>query len=303
MTPPSENDANIEPPVDLDDDLGDDWESAFQAEEFMFSPEEEPSDFFLFDEEGPDENEDIADLFAEQQDKADTAGPGTTSAAGRKEEAADIVEFPSRLQILIAAALQRLTSRPRSQRLLIAGLPLLLLLIFVSTLFFRNTSQELASRDQAPAAKQEEVLLPAPPEESTTASPEASPPTEAASAPAPAPEKITEKWELPTFTIAAADDNHNLIINIDLTLTAHLDPGEKLPEERFTYARDVIYQFFRNRPPYELKRYALARGDMITQLTAWLNKEWPDHPFDGISFRRYRVHSPSPAVSPELTFM
>ncbi|PLX51093.1 MAG: hypothetical protein C0613_01875 [Desulfobulbaceae bacterium] len=301
MTPPSENDAKIEPPVDLDDDLGDDWESAFQAEEFMFSPEEEPSDFFLFDENGADENEDIADLFADQQDKADTAGPGAAGAAGRQKEAEDIVEFPSRLQILTAAALQLITSRPRRQRLLIAGLPLLLLLIFISTLFFRNTSQELASREQAPAEKQEEVLPPTPPEESTTPPPEASPPPQDVAVPA--SEKITEKWELPTFTIAAADDNHNLIINIDLTLTAHLEQGEKLPEERRTFARDVIYQFFRNRPPYELKRYALARGDMITQLTAWLNKEWPDHPFDAISFRRYRVHSPSPAVSPELTFM
>lgn len=41
----SKKDASHDPLADLDDDLGDDWESAFQAEDFMFSPEDEPSDF------------------------------------------------------------------------------------------------------------------------------------------------------------------------------------------------------------------------------------------------------------------
>ena len=48
MSPTDQTD--IDPLADLDDDLGDDWESAFQSEDFMFSEDDEANDFFLFDE-------------------------------------------------------------------------------------------------------------------------------------------------------------------------------------------------------------------------------------------------------------
>ena len=67
MTPTSKKDSekSHDPLADLDDDLGDDWESAFQAEDFMFSPEDESTDFFLLEDDAGSENEDISGLFSE----------------------------------------------------------------------------------------------------------------------------------------------------------------------------------------------------------------------------------------------
>ncbi len=309
---PSEKPSSHDPLADLDDDLGDDWESAFQAEDFMFSPENEPSDFFLFDENAPAEGEDIADLLAGQDEKAKdksdkTAGASATPVDG---EPSAVLEFPGRLQILAASLLQLFQACPLYQRLLIGTLPAALILIIVSTLFFQASNEELASLDEEFIASDSPVLAtvsqeqgalspapaPPPPVSTVAAKPQAEPVIDS--------ETVQHKWQLPPFIIVAGEKNKaELIVNIDLTLIAKLEKGQSLPEDKQIFVKDIIYQFYSNRPAYELKRFALARGEMISQLNVWLNKEWQNNPIDTITFSRYQVIQTTPSLAPKVTFM
>lgn len=311
MTSSSDKDPSHDPLADLDDDLGDDWESAFQAEEFMFSPEDESSDFFLLDENGADSSEDIAHLITNQEgQKENKTGKDTTTGSA---EPSAILEFPTTLQILAAYLPQFFQSRPLYQRLLIGSLPFVLILIIASTLFFRSTTDELASRDDKNmvSAPSHGVALAPQGQGRVSSAPQQkqAPALSPAAVPAVKAETIQHKWQLPTFIIVADGDNHSaLIINIDLTLIAHLEKGQNLPADKQIFAQDIIYQFFTNRPAYELKRFALARGEMISQLNAWLSKQWLNNPFDTITFSRYQViHTPPsitpPPLAPKVTFM
>ncbi len=294
-----------DPLADLDDDLGDDWESAFQAEDFMFSPEDESTDFFLLEEDDGTGSEDIAELFEDQegQKKADGATADIASSDG--EEAASVLEFPGRVQIFLASLLQLFQSRSLTQRFVIGALPVVVVLIIVSGLFFRSTTDELASLDVQVIAPKADSSATLPAEESTSASSsQQESPVGMQPPPVPEVETVQEKWKLPSFIIVAKADNKNsLVINIDLTLIAKLEIGQELPEDKATFVKDVIYQFYANRPAYELKRFALARGEMINQLNAWLNKQWQDNPIDTITFSHYQVTQTSPALAPKVTFM
>ena len=111
-----------DPLADLDDDLGDDWESAFQAEDFMFSPEDESTDFFLLEEDGAGA-EDIAELFEDQEAKAEGAEAAKVTAKGDGTETTSVLEFPGRVQIIVASLLQLFQSRSLTQRFVIGALP------------------------------------------------------------------------------------------------------------------------------------------------------------------------------------
>ncbi len=312
MTPPPEKDADYDPLAALDDDLGDDWESAFQAEDFMFSPDDESSDFFLSDGNTADEDEDIAGLMADQDEEnkapkgeEDARSPSTGQDAA--VEPPGVLEFPSRLQILAASLLQLFQGRPLHQRLLIGTLPVALSLIIISTLFFQAEHDEPVPLDQqAMVSEPHDYAPPSQGQDSSTATP----PPKQTPALAPEPgspvelETIQQKWKLPTFIIVATSKNRaELIINIDLTLIAYLEKGQDLPADKQTYVKDIIYQFYANRPAHELKRFALARGDMISQLNAWLNKQWQGNPFDTIFFSSYQVTQTAPPLVPKVTIM
>ncbi len=311
MTPSPEKPAAQPPLTDLDNDLGDDWESAFQAEEFMISPEDEPADFFLLDENEPDKNEDIADLFSEAEEgtKEKSRAAAQPAAAESAGEGRAVLAFPHGLQIL-AASLHQLVQGGRRQQLVLTALAVVITLLVAATLFLRATDDRGGTpTDQNRAS----APLPAPPpplpHKSSSSleqppvpqqSPTGAPPSE----PAVGPETVHQQWQLPTFVIVAGDDSKvEIIVNIDLILTANLAKGQALPEDKQILARDIIYQFFANRPAYELKRYALARGDMISQLQAWLNRQWQNNPFDTIIFSRYEVIQTSPPLTQKVTIM
>jgi hypothetical protein len=310
MTPSSKKTPTHDPLADLDDDLGDDWESAFQAEDFMFSPEEESSDFFLFDENDPDKSANNSGLPAGKDKSKNRSKPGTSSkdsAPERDVESSSVLEFPGRLQILTASLFQLFQARPRHQRLLLGSLPLVVVLIIVSALFFKSTSEELASLDEQ-AMIGETPHTPPPALDSTreSAVPQQQEQTVSpGQEPTVAIETVQQKWKLPTFIIVASGKTKaELIVNVDITLVANLEIGQNLPADKQIFAKDIIYQFYVNRPAYELKRYALARGEMLSQLNAWINKQWPNNPFDTIIFSRYQVTPTSPpSLAPQVTIL
>jgi hypothetical protein len=96
---------------------------------------------------------------------------------------------------------------------------------------------------------------------------------------------------MPAFFIAVpqANGQENVLVRIDLSLVLLLEPGTSIPEEKRAVVRDTIFQFFANRPPEELRRYALARGEMIQNLQSWLQQEWPQNPIATIIFDRYQI--------------
>lgn len=306
MTPPAEKDPPHDPLADLDDDLGDDWESAFEAEDFMVSDEDESSDFFLFDDTDPSKSEDLG---GEDQKKAAQTGEDSTTSSPKdgSTETSGVLEFPNRLQILSAALLQFFQARPPYQRLLISSLPVLLILIIAITLIFQPTRDELPPLDEHGIVSESSDIAHIPQNQispSTTTPQYPSLATTPTQDRAVAADTIQQKWQLPTFIIVAASENKaDLIVSIDLTLIAYLDKNQLLPEDKQTFARDIIYQFYANRPAHELKHFALARGDMISQLNAWLNKQWQNNPIDAITFSRYHVIQTSPPIVPKVTLL
>ena len=105
-------------------------------------------------------------------------------------------------------------------------------------------------------------------------------------------EKVRKKWPLPSFLIAATSDKGDqepALVTIDITLNLLLAQEDMLPEDKEVYVRELIYQFFSNRPLYELRRYSLARGEMNRKLRAWIEKQWPEIPLASITFNRYQI--------------
>jgi hypothetical protein len=297
--PHSKNPAVTEIPENLDGDLGDDWESAFQAEDFIFSEETNDEGFLP----GNNGSNDI-DLSAlvegtvAQQPSAKEKTPKIEGTAeGSPQPPQEISTPPSSL----LAALGSLTALFRSlpgwyksrsvlQKILIPALPLALGIVATGVLFSNKTHQQL----------QNQARQPTPTTVIATKAIE-KPMQPAAETPAPKPaqkeaiaseRKFRKKWTLPSFLIAAGESNNpSVFVSIDLTLILLLGPGKQLPEERLSYLRDSIFQFYRNRPANELKHFALARGEMIRQLDNWLKKEWPDNPISTIMFNKYQVIS------------
>ncbi|MEW6426828.1 MAG: flagellar basal body-associated FliL family protein [Thermodesulfobacteriota bacterium] len=99
------------------------------------------------------------------------------------------------------------------------------------------------------------------------------------------------KWRFPSFMISAESEDGSGAISyvvVDLSLLLPAGDGE-LPIEHQYAIRDFIYQFYANRPFFELKRFALARGEMKERLLAWLDKQWPAGRVQSILFHRYQI--------------
>lgn len=310
MTPPPETPSSKDPLAVLDDDLGDDWESAFQAEDFMFSPEEEPSDFFLNETNAPSADDDISALFTghDEGQEGQAAQDSSSSLTDDHGGTSTVLEFPGRLQILAASLLQLYQTRPLSQRLMIGAMPLALALIIIFSQFFQASNEQIAALDDQASSSETAPPLPPSPKEpgriDTASQQKQNAPASSQPEPTVKPETIQHKWVLPTFIIVSGSKNKaEIIVTIDLSLTANLEKGQSLPDDKQTFVKDIIYQFYKNRPTYELKHFALSRGEMLRQLNTWLNKQWKDHPFSGITFSRYQVTRTSPPLAPKTTFM
>lgn len=270
-------------------DWGADWEAAFQAEEDAM---------FSFDEGEYEE------LFKQ----APNLPSEKTLAAGKApSEKNSSKKTPRPLFQRVFQALNTLLALPQKIKMLFAspqnfikilayGVPVLISLFFVSTLFNPSLPSPKTSTKQPVTAP--DILGPFEILEKAALRPQ----TQAAEKePLPSPElltqlapgeKIRKKWSFSSFLIPAAteDDNTKLsFIIIELTLVALMDAEEALPEQKKPYIRDIIYQFYANRPLYELRRFSLARGEMNRKLRAWVQKQWPEFPVESIIFDKYQV--------------
>lgn len=291
---------------ELDDDLGDDWESAFQAEDFMLSPEEEADQFFI-NEEGSDDEMDLASLLSQEETHKKKSAPSPES---KDDDSTATAKEPSRSFVLPAFFLSCLTwfsSRPRSQKILFPLIALLLVIAISATLFFRSTTEQLAQIPTEESTLEkviiqiatnestpEEIVAPALKEEKAETHPQVinlPPPTVKPTTTLLPQAKIRKKWPLPAFfiTVQAEDSDQQVIARIDLTLVLLLEPGQNVPRAKQSFIRDSIFQFYANRPAKELQHYALARGEMIHKLESWLKKDWPDNSLTSIIFNRYEI--------------
>ncbi len=295
--PPTDQ-TDLDPLADLDDDLGEDWESAFQSEDFMFSPDEEANDFFLFDENDPEEDiDELTSIMENAEEEVRTEqeeeSKQTASAESNDADTADQT-LPAKLIGKATAGLSFFKNLPLYQRAIITAIPSLILLFIMATFFLRSTSEEFAQTEE-----QDIVIA------DITVGPEKDPISTkehiAKAEPTRPPEKkqtdrartIRKQWDFPTFTIVSSNPStETLFVNVNLSLIAILPEGASLPEEKNVLVKDIIYQFYQNRSPAELKRFALARGEMIHKLHNWLQKEWPDSPINTVIFSKYQVIRP-----------
>jgi hypothetical protein len=289
---------DFELPEGLDDDLGGDWESAFQAEDFMLTPEDEAEVFFE-KEGGVSDDLDLASLLESddsQPKHSATISPGSAEEeiiAGESKKARALTSFlPVALTAILAKYTGWFQSRPFYQKILFPGLVLVSVLFLCAVVFFRSTSQQLA--EQQPPVLAPPFETKAPTGQKDQADLASSSPQQTLQQPAPttpSPVKNRKKWPMQPFFIAVQlkDSPESLLVRIDLNLVLLLDPGSNIPEEKRTFVRDTIFQFFANRPPEELRRYSLARGEMVRNLDAWLQKEWPQNPIASIMFDRYQI--------------
>lgn len=296
---------DFELPGGLDDDLGGDWESAFQAEDFMLSPEDE-AEVFLEKEGGSSQGaelEDLASLLVSDEPKAKepsivTADREKTLTPGaEKRIAPPSSALPAVLAAWLAASAGWLAAAaawlkrlPAYQKILFPGLALGAVLFLGALLFFLSTTRQLA--EQQPPAAEQTVAAKAPQGSQVEPAAPVVPQEPIMQAEhTPSPGKNRKKWPMPGFFIAVPQGNglESVLVRIDLSLVLLLEPGSTIPEEKRPIVRNTIFQFFANRPPEELRRYALARGEMIQNLQSWLQQEWPQNPISTIMFDRYQV--------------
>jgi hypothetical protein len=253
-------------PSDFDEGLGDDWESAFQAEDFMFSPDEEEGDDFFqkvsssttykFTPPGQSELAHLPDLDQKSppvgQNSTMGHPPGTSSAVRRRVRRKG---FPG---------------LPPVHPFILGGAALLIALVALVLLW--------------PTGRQSEPEVSRRPAPSTlgTAKPEASG----------SPEGIRRKWQLASFILpvsATESTEKPTFLEVDLSLILVLPPGDELPRDKRFFVRDLIYRYYKDQPLSTLRRYALAREEMKRALLVWLRQHWPEAAIETVVFVRYQL--------------
>jgi len=277
--------ASTETPADQDEtNWGEDWESAFQAEDdAFFSDEKEEENFFL------EENEPTATAGAAGQDidsslKDALAGIPDQGLAPAKSLIGAGALAALLLSVKIAAQKQftRLQSFPIFVRIPLYALPFLVIGIVLALIGTSKPPPALLQTTQHPGTTG------IPPDKTT--SPGGS--QEFSQASQLHPGKVRKKWAFPAFIIPVnnpASDQPVTFVLVDITLIASLDEQEEPPADKKIFVRDIIYQFFQNRPLEELRRFSLARGEMNKELRAWLVKQWPEAPIESIIFNQYHL--------------
>lgn len=299
------------PPQILDklgDDWGDDWESAFQSED-LDHDDEELSEEFRFDDDGRDDGADGEDGEDAALDPSDEEGQG---AGGKKTG-------PGALGILLTAFTRlgrgqwrRFQALSRPQKMMTGGVTLalaLILLLFYSLsrppaphqivlpddpFGLRETTATpgtIGTIDAIDAMDAVEPMAAAP---ADPAPPPITPPTRAAAPeplPPPPPQPERHRLSLPGFLIPVAGDTEHgdLFLHLDLTLTIQVPSGEEPDPRLKAKLRESIYNFYHRRDPATLRRYSLARGDMLRDLRLWLEDDLPELAADAIAFDRYWI--------------
>lgn len=274
------------------DDWGEDWESAFQAEEFLFSEDEQKDGGdgsgegggtgYDFSPGDTDSFGDLPDFDADDAstEKDDQVGEDTT------DDAESGPGFFAKLK-------ERAATLPTTTWLAITGT---LTLLFLGTLLFQllGSSQEPTiqyvqiPQEESSPQKTEEKLAETPPE--VTPKKQEKPAEEPLVIP-PQVEKIRTKWPFEPFLISTTDkeSGETTFVSVKLTLITLVDEGTELPHDQKLFVRDTIFQFFANRPFYELRRYSLARGEMNRKLLEWLRREWSQGDVSAIMIQHYKV--------------
>ena len=260
-------------------DWGKDWESAFQAEDELFFTEDGTLDDFNLDA-----LEKSQYPHADQQEAAPgTVPPGaaeTDETVALPQADADVLaeadwkpdrpSFISRLLAFGPRLKEKFQAIPPKKKIIFSGLPVLVFGVAAILFFIIPTGK-----------KPQEIELDM--EQFPAGHP----------APLPSmPEQIRRKWELAPFYIPIANTGPNeekAFIDVKITLIMVQNENIPLPLERERFLRDLIYQFYVNRPLYELQRYTLARGEMSRKLRKWIRKQWPDVPLETIQFNHYKV--------------
>lgn len=256
---------------------GEDWESAFQSEDDAFFSEGMDEDFFL-EENEPTVSAGIAEQKVDSSLKKPLAGIPEQGAASAVHPAKALFDLKAITSLLLSGKIaaqkqfSRLQSLPIFVRIPLYALPFLL----VGILF------ALSGAPKPPPALRQSLSSP----DQAAISPEDDQASKLH------PGKTRKKWSFPAFIIPVANpvsDQPVIFVLVDLTLIASLDEQEEPPAEKKIFVRDIIYQFFQNKPLEDLRRFSLARGEMNKELRAWLLKQWPEAPIESIIFNQYHL--------------
>lgn len=296
----------------LGSDWGDDWESAFQA------ADSEDDEALLEEEfEFADES---TDSHASPAAEADS-GDGSAQAAAQDGPEISWLGFFKNFSIagllaLLLSLPERFTALPTAARSLarkFAALSLankiivincLLLLVLAVALLFRPGSDERLAlvlpedpfgigSERAPG----EPLF-ADDFHPLTGDQPPIPIIPEAAATAPGPERPTgppsatepHRLSLPGFMVPLDRqyvEGATAYVQVDLTLRLQLPPGQQPDPILAPVLRDSIYRFYQSKDRETLRRFSLARGEMLQELRLWLEQHHPELIIDTISFDRY----------------
>ncbi len=290
--PPDESSKGAPPPsVKKDDDWGEDWESAFQAEEDMFFADANSGeeDFFIDESDktvatGTPEQELSSSLEKDLEGAAKTASPLSSIAAAISFTAilatlkAFLLQKLAQPAALFRAGREKINSLPLAFRLAVYIAPVLLIVVAVFGSMLMTHPKKSGEGDHLSQEIQQAENI-----DQNHAAPEA-PIVQVY------PDQARKKWDFPGFIIPVQSETGDKGISflmIDITIIAMLDQEKEPPPEKITFMRDSIYQFYLNRPQDELRHFSLARGEMNRKLKDWLMKQWPEAPIESIIFNRY----------------
>lgn len=278
-------------PAKKDDDWGEDWESAFQAEEDMFFADANSGeeDFFIDESDksvatATPEQELSSSLEKDLEGAPQAASPLSSIAAAISFTAilaslqALLLQKLARPAALFNAAREKINALPIAFRLAVYIAPVLLIVVAIFGSMLLTHPEKAGEGDPLSQKIAQDNTI-----DQNYAAPEA-PIVQVY------PDQVRKKWDFPGFIIpvqSEAGDKGISFLMIDITLIAMLDQETEPPPEKINFMRDSIYQFFLNRPQDELRHFSLARGEMNRKLKDWLMKQWPEAPIESIIFNRY----------------
>jgi hypothetical protein len=288
--------ASTDPAADHDEtNWGEDWESAFQAEDDAFFSEDKEEENFFLEENEPTATAGVGapDLDASlEKTLSGIPDQGTAAGAKQAQPFTRFLAFPALFisaKIIAQTQFARLQALPIFVRIPLYALPLLVVGLFIVLISAQKPPPSL--HQTATTSTEHPGSTMAPPDINTvgTSSPDAHEASQLH------PGKVRKKWAFPAFVIPVKNPTGDqpappvTFVLVDITLITSLAEQEEPPADKKIFVRDIIYQFFQNKPLEELRRYSLARGEMNKELRAWLQKQWPEAPIESIIFNQYHL--------------
>lgn len=270
-----------DPDVDniFNSSIGDDWGEAFEAEDFMASPNEEASSEFFLPEEP-------------------TTGQPTTGLKPHEKDASPALSpTPGGVSTFSRTLTTRFFALPLPARISSVAIPILLglaLTIFLPKSHETPPAKTAATSPPTTTIPQSEIPTSQTTMEATGHQTEEAP-LQPQKAPAVAAkqeiQEIRKKWRFPAILVQAKTnkDQNITMLSTDLTLVLKVHPEIMLPFTKDAFVREMIYQFYANQPADDLRRYDLERGVMAQKLQSWITKQWPGLPLDSINVDRYQL--------------